>query len=145
MAIGSLLIKERCNYTDEETVEQIKENPYLQYFIGFKEFKIEAPFDPSLMTYFRKRLGPDIIKEINELICREQSKDNDPPPPGDGDNPKKGKLILDATCAPADIRYPTDISLLNEAREKTEQIIDTLSIRLKLDQGKNKQKKHLVP
>ncbi len=38
----------------------------------------------------------------------------------------RGKLIADATCAPADIRYPTDISLLNEAREKTEEIIDAL-------------------
>ena len=33
---------------------------------------------------------------------------------------------MDATCAPADIRYPIDVSLLNEAREKTEDIIDTL-------------------
>lgn len=126
MAVGSLIIKERCNFTDEETVEQIKENPYLQYFIGLKEFQTEAPFDPSLMTYFRKRLGPDIINEINELICQEQNKDDDPPSSGDDDIPKKGNLLLDATCAPADIRYPTDISLLNEAREKTEQIIDTL-------------------
>ena len=38
----------------------------------------------------------------------------------------KGQLILDATCAPADIRYPTDLGLLNDAREKTEQIIDQL-------------------
>jgi hypothetical protein len=30
----------------------------------------------------------------------------------------KGTLLIDATCAPADIRYPTDLSLLNEAREK---------------------------
>ena len=36
----------------------------------------------------------------------------------------KGKLILDATVAPADIRYPTDLSLLNECREGTEKIID---------------------
>ncbi len=42
------------------------------------------------------------------------------------ESPKQGKLILDATCAPADIRYPTDLSLLNEAREKSEGIIDTL-------------------
>lgn len=34
--------------------------------------------------------------------------------------------MLDATCAPADIRYPTDLSLLNEAREKTEKMIDAL-------------------
>lgn len=42
------------------------------------------------------------------------------------DNTNHGKLILDATCAPADIRYPTDVSLLNESREKTEEIIDVL-------------------
>ncbi len=33
---------------------------------------------------------------------------------------------MDATCAPADIRYPTDFSLLNEAREKLDDIIDTV-------------------
>jgi hypothetical protein len=38
----------------------------------------------------------------------------------------QGKLILDATCAPADIHYPTDLEILNEAREKTEEIIDSL-------------------
>jgi hypothetical protein len=30
--------------------------------------------------------------------------------------------LLDATCTPADIKYPTDIGILNEAREKTEEI-----------------------
>jgi hypothetical protein len=38
----------------------------------------------------------------------------------------KGTLMLDATCAPADIPYPTDLNLLNEAREKLETIIDLL-------------------
>jgi hypothetical protein len=38
----------------------------------------------------------------------------------------EGKLLLDATCTPADIKYPTDIGILNEAREKTEKIIDKL-------------------
>jgi hypothetical protein len=33
---------------------------------------------------------------------------------------------VDASCAPADIRYPTDLALLNEAREKSEKIIDIL-------------------
>lgn len=35
-------------------------------------------------------------------------------------------MIVDATCAPADIRYPTDISLLNESRENCEGFIDYL-------------------
>lgn len=30
----------------------------------------------------------------------------------------KGTLMLDATCAPSNIRYPQNFSLLNEAREK---------------------------
>ncbi len=38
----------------------------------------------------------------------------------------QGKLIIDATCAPADISYPTDLNLLNHARIKTEKIIDIL-------------------
>ena len=35
-------------------------------------------------------------------------------------------MLVDATCTPADIRYPTDVGLLNEAREKSEEIIDIL-------------------
>ena len=38
----------------------------------------------------------------------------------------RGKLILDATIAPADISYPTDLGLLNQARQQTEKIIDFL-------------------
>ena len=38
----------------------------------------------------------------------------------------RGKLIIDATCAPADISYPTDLGLLNKARVHTEKIIDIL-------------------
>ena len=145
MALGALIIKEKCGFSDRETVEQIKENPYLQYFIGLEEFKTEAPFDSSLMVHFRKRLGVDEIIDINEMICRAKAEDenkdindddNDHEPQSpdsenttqetDDKQSNKGTLILDATCAPADIRYPTDLSLLNEARMKLEEIIDTL-------------------
>jgi hypothetical protein len=39
----------------------------------------------------------------------------------------KGTLIVDATCAPSYIKYPTDTDLLNKAREKTEEISKELS------------------
>ena len=42
------------------------------------------------------------------------------------ESPNRGKLIIDATCAPADISYPTDLGLLNRARVHTEKIIDIL-------------------
>ena len=38
----------------------------------------------------------------------------------------QGSLLIDATCAPVDIRHPTDLSLLNEAREVTEILIDAM-------------------
>lgn len=42
------------------------------------------------------------------------------------EQPNRGTLLVDATCVPADIAYPTDLNLLNTAREKLEAIIDTL-------------------
>lgn len=133
IALGALIIKERCGFSDEETVEQITENPYLQFFIGLSEFTDEPPFDPSMMVYFRKRMNIDIVREINERVIsgaqvkkeEADSKDKDDNnDSGSGNN--NGKLIVDATCTPADIRYPTDLSLLNESREKLEKIINTL-------------------
>ena len=38
----------------------------------------------------------------------------------------RGKLIMDATVAPADIKYPTDIDLLNKSREHLETAVDIL-------------------
>ncbi len=38
----------------------------------------------------------------------------------DDDPPNGGTLVLDATCCPADIAYPQDVNLLNQAREKLE-------------------------
>jgi len=81
MALGALIIKEHGKFSDEETVEQIKENPYLQYFIGLKEFTDEAPFDPSLMTHFRKRINLEDVNAINEKVCLIEKNDKDEEPP----------------------------------------------------------------
>jgi len=137
LALGALIIKERLGASDEEAVEQIRENPYLQYFLGFHEFRDDAPFDPSMYVHFRKRFSLEQLGQINEAIVKaeksegQQGEESSAPDDDDSDeNPSSGgnsgKLLIDATCAPADIRYPTDVSLVNEAREKTEQIIDTL-------------------
>ena len=49
----------------------IQENPYLQYFCGYPGYDDEhLPFDPSTMVYFRKRLTPEILGEINEMILK---------------------------------------------------------------------------
>jgi hypothetical protein len=61
-----LVIKARLGLTDEELLEQIKENPYLQFFIGLAAFQNSAPFDPSMMVYFRKRLPESAVNDCNE-------------------------------------------------------------------------------
>ena len=138
MAIGSLIIKEMFGFSDEDTVALITENPYLQFFIGLTAFTNKEPFDASTMTLFRKRLSPEIMAQINQLIIDGGKHDPDDADPGSGgsaeemqeDTPNepdnKGTLIVDATCAPADIPFPTDVSLLSEGREKLEGMIDTL-------------------
>lgn len=135
IAVGSLIIKEKLQLSDEETVEQIRENPYLQYFLGYTAFTDDRPFDPSMFVHFRKRISSEILSEINDLIVAAQSEDidddGDPPDTrqsneeGDGEMENDGTLLMDATCIPAAIHYPTDLSLLNDAREMTEAIIDT--------------------
>jgi len=35
-------------------------------------------------------------------------------------------IVLDATACPQDIAYSTDLNLLSEAKEKTEELIDQL-------------------
>jgi len=52
MALGSLIINARLGLTDEELVEQIKENSYLQFLIGFRGYQYSAQFAPSMMVYF---------------------------------------------------------------------------------------------
>jgi len=139
MALGALIIKERLGVSDRETVEQISENPYLQYFLGLMAYQDAPPFDPSLMTHFRKRFDKEMLTDINESIVQgarektarqavsaERDRDNDSDTDGDDLPSNKGKLIADATCTPADIAYPTDLSLVNEAREKSEEIIDAM-------------------
>lgn len=70
MALGALIIKEKLGISDRETVEQIRENPYLQYFIGKSYYSNEAPFDSSLLVHFRERICADIVNKINQEIVR---------------------------------------------------------------------------
>ena len=68
LAFGALFIKQRLGLTDEETVEQIRDNAYMQFFLGFAGYSSKAPFDPSLMVHSRKRFSEEDLKRINELI-----------------------------------------------------------------------------
>ena len=141
MALGALLIKPAYKaLSDEDITKEIAMNPYLQYFLGLHEYRYECPFDPSMMTRFRQRITPEMLAWVNDQIIgrkaeQDRNDDQNGGTGGQADENKggetaaeenQGTMILDATCAPQNIRFPTDASLLNEAREKAEEVIDTL-------------------
>ena len=131
IVIGSLIIKHKLNLSDEETVQSIEENPYMQYFLGFDEFLSQRPFSPSLFVEWRKKMGNDTFNRFSDVLLKvcfpkkikgeqkDQAKNTAP-------LPNKGKLKLDATVAEQYITYPNDLGLLNSAREKTEAMVDKL-------------------
>jgi len=68
IAFGSLIIQARKNLTDRQVVEEIRENPYLQYFLGYNDYRYTPPFDASMLVHFRKRFDEASINKINEYI-----------------------------------------------------------------------------
>ena len=74
MALGALIIKEKLGNSDRETIEQIRENPYLQYFLGMSSYSNDTPFDASLMVYFRERIDQDLINKVNKKMVENARK-----------------------------------------------------------------------
>ena len=174
VVLGALIIKHICDLSDRETIQQIQENVYMQYFIGYSGFSNSAPFDASLFVEIRKRLGMEQINAINERIIQfvQEKQENKSTDMVSGNQPKildenrnaptneqisesnisdtvegseegkikdkpeqtapisavvnQGTMIIDATVCPQDIAYPTDLNLLNDARKKSEELIDLL-------------------
>ena len=70
IAFGTFILKQKLNCSDVELVESVKENPYLQFFLGAKSYSHDAMFGASTLVSFRQRLGEDteLLAEINELM-----------------------------------------------------------------------------
>lgn len=137
--IAALIVKHRLVLDDRGTIEMIQENIYLQYFCGLPAFTTEPVFESSLFVDIRKRLGPTEFDKFNRLVIEksesikphqsrikkkpsvpvEDNEDKTPPS-------NKGTLKVDATIADQEITYPTDLKLLNRARENLERLIDLL-------------------
>jgi len=179
LVIGAVIIKHKLCLSDVETVQQIQENPYLQFFVGLRGYQTAEPFAASLFVEIRKRMGETVFEDFHRAVieAHEGKKTVTPDPVTEESMPsnaslegvelevtpaeeksmlspdktqapnvsqahespeftattRQGQLILDATVVEQAIRFPTDLSLLNEAREFSEKIIDTLCKALKVD------------
>lgn len=87
------------------------------------------------MVHFRQRITVKLLQKINRKIVQRGRGFN----PEDTESKKseeragenRGQLLVDATVAPADVKYPTDVDLLNQARKTTELTVDILHASLK--------------
>jgi len=68
LVISAVIIKHKLSLSDEETVLQIQENPYLQYFAGFSRYQDKPPFVPSLFVEIRRRMGSEVFDAFEQAI-----------------------------------------------------------------------------
>jgi len=73
IVIGAIIIKHMLVLTDRETVDQIRENMFMQYFLGYSSFTNEEPFSPTLFVSIRERLTLEVMSEINDAIIAHAS------------------------------------------------------------------------
>ena len=96
-----------------------------------KQIESEIPLEKAEETTPKETTYPadlEVIIEFQEPQELKEVKISKEPAP-------KGRMITDATACPQAIAYPTDLNLLNDAREKSEELINVLYL---LSQTKTK-------
>lgn len=133
MVVAALIIKHKLNLSDEETILTIQENPYMQYMCGLTEYTDKPIFDPSLFVTIRKRITIDDINALTLELARKAQKKNGGCDGGNDhgnggapadDRTQPTDLKADATCADAEVRYPTDIDLIEDGSGYIDRMID---------------------
>jgi len=101
---------------------------FIQYFLGLDRYYPEPLFHPSVFVDLRKRMGvakyDKVTQKIIQFARSEELKEK-----GKGEKRVRknwGILHLDATVADQYIKYPTDLDLLNDSREWSEELIDII-------------------
>ena len=105
---ATLMLKFLKHLSDRETVRCVHENIYAQRFCGLHPAQLKDFMNPATgLTQFRAKMGPEGMLLIQAALTRVAHKTSK----------KKGTtLIVDTTCVPSDILYPTDIRLLERCR-----------------------------
>jgi transposase, IS5 family len=68
--IGALIIKHKLRLSDREVIEMIKENMYMQYFVGLSSFTTKEIFHHTEFVHIRKRLSEADFNLMTEELMR---------------------------------------------------------------------------
>jgi len=108
--VGLHFLKHMYDESDESVVEKFVENPYWQYFCGCEFFRHDLPIDPSSMTRWRQRVGPERMKELLKETLETAKRR------GDLTRHHVYSVNVDTTVQEKAIAHPTDARLYQKAR-----------------------------
>ena len=124
MVVGALIVKHVEKLSDAKTIQAIQENPYMQYLLGFTAFTEKPVFVPELFVLIRKRLDTDFFNMLTQMLAEDDGSMPKPESKDDDGNAHGGILKIDATCCNAEVRYPTDCNLLEDASRLIDRLLD---------------------
>ena len=67
LVLGVIIIKHIMKTDDRGVIEMIRENPYMQYFLGLEAFTYEQVMTPSLLVSIRKRIDLDVFESLTVI------------------------------------------------------------------------------
>ncbi|MDM8557136.1 transposase [Desulfococcaceae bacterium HSG7] len=122
--VALLIITRLRGLSDRETVKQVKENRYIQYFCNVADEGLQTFPHPTSLCVFRKRLGEvgiaAIEQEVFELLRR-------------ADVIRGDDALIDSTVLESDIIYPNDVLLIRKAFKKMRDFAKSHDIPLQQD------------
>ncbi|MFC1725512.1 IS5 family transposase [candidate division KSB1 bacterium] len=125
LMVGLHYLKHTYDESDESVVDRFIENPYWQYFCGFKHFQHKFPLDPTSLVKWRKRIGE---KGIEKLFRQTLTTARDL---GQLRNRHFDKVNIDTTVQEKAIAFPTDARLYYKMREKLVREAEERGIKLR--------------
>jgi len=106
---GLVLLQHTFKLSDEEVVARWAENPYHQFFCGEEFFQHRLPINPSQLSRWRKRIGPDGCERLLKLTIEAGLASKTVQPKS------FDKVIVDTTVQPKAVAHPTDAKLYHKA------------------------------
>src|SRR5215213_4512333 len=109
LMVGLSYLQHTFNLSDEAVVQRFIENPYWQWFCGCEYFQHQLPCDPSSLTRWRKRLGPDGLETLLAATIQTGLESGAVRPSS------LERISVDTTVQPKAITHPTDAKLYLKA------------------------------